>query len=97
MSLHDVLNSSAATGGASVLATSVTFWVKQWWEDRKEERVTKNNQQTFDRLLDMVQQDLKNRAELDQHNLQVQRDNAASLSRLADGIMAIVHQDKRGG
>lgn len=94
MLLHEMLSSPAVAGAGSVIATSATFWVKQWWEERKEERVTLANKQTFDRLLDMVQQDLKNRSELDQHNLQVQRDNAQSLARLADGIMAIVHRDK---
>lgn len=102
MDVNAILDKHAGTvtGALSTVATAGVFIFKQWREDKRDEKENSLRQEELDRkdklfyeLMAMVKADLVARNQTEQHILQVLRDNAASLTRLSDGIMALVNKN----
>lgn len=85
-------HSGAISGAGSAAVTAIGFMIRQWWQDRKEEREFGSQEKIHLALIDMIRQDLLNRSQMDQHFLLVQRENAASLKAFANGLNQLIYK-----
>lgn len=94
MSLETVVHDNAGKLGtvAGSIGASAVFIFKQWREDRKEDKDFDSREKIFYELINILKKDIEVRNQTDQYILQILRDNATSLAKLAEGLTALVHK-----
>lgn len=91
--LHD--NAGTITGAITAISTAAIFMAKQWWEDRREERLLEPARAAQSELIGLVRKDLEDRRTSEIRSLDVHEKNATSLEKLAEAIRsAIARTDK---